>query len=368
MPNPSEQEWLLINQLAGLTPLRLQAILQQLTPRQLLTADPELLNRLKLSQECQKSIGQWQFAGWQSPLGQAVKKDLDWQAQSDSHHILSLDHPVYPALLKTLTDPPPILFVQGNVEGLQTPQVAIVGSRQATPLALDNASLFAGQLVHSGFTVTSGLALGIDAAAHQGALQSSGLTVAVLGAGLDKIYPARHRYLAEQIVASGGALVSEFPIGAAPRAYHFPRRNRVISGLSLAVLVVEAAPGSGSLITAEQALEQGREVMAVPGSIRNPLAQGCHQLIQQGAKLVSSVDDILVELPKLAGSNQIQISGSKQPDSGWPDVLTAVEYDPTPMDLIADRTGLSISQLSEALLSLELDGRIINSPGGYCRV
>ncbi len=230
----------------------------------------------------------------------AVEQDLRW-AEKPNCHLLTLTDPAYPALLRQTTTLPPVLFVHGNVTLLSTPQIAIVGSRYPSPEGLENARRFAYSFSAEGITVTSGLALGIDGAAHHGALQNTGRTLAVMGHGLDHIYPMRHRALADRILEQGGGLVSEFPLGVKPVAAYFPQRNRIISGLSLGTLVVEAALRSGSLITARFALEQGREVFAIPGSVHSPLTKGCHALIRQGAKLVEVANDVLEELDTLFG-------------------------------------------------------------------
>lgn len=225
----------------------------------------------------------------------AVAASLPWLEQ-EAHHLLCFDDPRYPALLGELSDAPPLLFVAGDPALLERPQLAVVGSRRASRPALDTATAFSRSLAAGGFVVTSGLALGIDGAAHQGALDVQGATVAVLGTGLERLYPARHSALARRILEGGGALVSELPLLTTPQASNFPRRNRIISGLSLGVLVVEASPSSGSLITARLAAEQGREVFAIPGSIHHPGSRGCHQLIREGAQLVECIDDILAAL------------------------------------------------------------------------
>ena len=211
-------------------------------------------------------------------------------------HLLMWDDPAYPALLAEIPDPPPLLFVAGNPALVDKPQLAIIGSRRATPPALGTASAFSRSLAKAGFVITSGLALGIDGAAHQAALEAGGATIGVLGTGLEKLYPQRHRSLARQMLQQGSTLVSEFPLDAGPLPGNFPRRNRIISGLSLGVLVVEASLASGSLITARLAAEQGREVFAIPGSIHHPGAKGCHQLIRDGALLVESIEQILESL------------------------------------------------------------------------
>ena len=235
-----------------------------------------------------------------------VSKELDWLAQDDAF-LVTFEDGLYPRALREIPDPPPLMFVRGNPAVLSRPQIAITGSRNPTQAGADNAHEFAAALCQAGLTVTSGLALGIDACAHRGALAASGATLAVSGTGADRVYPSRHLELAHEILRCG-AIVSELPLGSGPRAEHFPRRNRILSGLSLGVLVVEAALHSGSLITARFAAEQGREVFAIPGSIHSPLARGCHALIRQGAKLVESAADVLEELAALAPG-----SGSSHP-------------------------------------------------------
>lgn len=226
-----------------------------------------------------------------------ITKELDWLAQEQAH-LVTIEDRIYPGLLREIPDPPPLMFVRGDPMIMNRPQIAITGSRNPTPAGADNAHQFAAALCQAGLVVTSGLAVGIEACAHRGALAADGATVAVAGTGADRVYPSQHLDLAHAI-SRAGALVSEFPLGSGPRAEHFPRRNRIISGISLGVLVVEAAPHSGSLITARLAAEQGREVFAIPGSIHSPLARGCHALIRQGAKLVESAADVLEELAAL---------------------------------------------------------------------
>lgn len=214
-------------------------------------------------------------------------------------HIITIFDPNYPALLREIPAPPIVLFAQGNFNAVDNPQIAIVGSRKASHYGLDAAFQFARMLGVRGFTITSGLAAGIDGSAHRGALANGSATVAVYGCGIDRVYPRRHRDLAEEICVQG-VVISEFPIGSPPRPYHFPHRNRIISGLSFGTLVVEAAAKSGSISTAIHALEQGREVFALPGSIRNPLSAGCHQLIKQGATMVTEINDVIDQLPVLS--------------------------------------------------------------------
>lgn len=290
--------------------------------------------------------------------------------------IVTHDDPSYPPLLAAIDDPPPLLFVRGDPLLLSEPQIAIVGSRNPTAGGLATTREFARHLASLGLVITSGLATGIDRAAHDGAMEG-GRTIAVLGTGPDRIYPAAHRELAHQIAANG-ALVSEFPPGTGPHASHFPRRNRIISGLSLGTLVTEAALRSGSLITARLASEQGREVFAIPGSIHNPLARGCHALIRQGAKLVDSIDLLLEELaPQLRQATSAQFPASAAPsgapdgdplDADYRDLLAALGHDPVAMDQLIARTGQSAASVSSMLLLLELQGYVSSLPGGrYAR-
>lgn len=301
------------------------------------------------------------------PDWDGVSRDLEWLAQSGGD-CLTLNDPRYPPQLKEIADPPPVLFVLGDRAALAGPQLAMVGSRNPSASGRDLAQAFAKELAQRGLGVTSGLALGIDAAAHRGALSGGGVTLAVAGTGLDQVYPARHRQLQEDIVASGGAVVSEFPTGITPMAANFPRRNRIISGLSLGTLVVEAALRSGSLITARMALEQNREVFAIPGSIHNPLARGCNALIREGAKLVETVADILEELGLPRGGETLKTKGnnlSPAIDAEQLEVLKCVAYDPTSVDTLVAATGKSPEIVSSLLLMLELQGQVISLSGGY---
>ena len=306
----------------------------------------------------------------QDPPWDRVDAELEWQ-QQQHNHILTLADPGYPTLLREIVGAPPVLYVLGLIECLLMPQLAMVGSRNPTPDGSENAFEFARSLAGSGLAVTSGLAIGIDTEAHRGALSSGGLTVAVAGTGLDRVYPARNRELAHRI-AERGALVSEFPLGSAPQKGNFPRRNRVLSGLSLGTLVVEATLRSGSLITARLAMEQGREVFAIPGSIHNPLARGCHRLLRDGAKLVEDAEDVLEELGPLANV-ALDTSVVPTPDAevGLPVedpeyqiLLDAMGFDPVPVDWVVERSGLTAETVSSMLLILELNGGISAMPGG----
>jgi len=295
-------------------------------------------------------------------IKQQVAEALIW-LEAENHHLLMWDAENYPTLLAELPDAPPLLFVSGSPEILERPQLAIVGSRSASRPGLDNAKAFAKSLASGGFVITSGLALGIDGAAHQGALDSGGQTVAVLGTGLEQLYPRQHVRLADGLCAQGGALVSELPLNSPPQGRNFPRRNRIISGLSLGVLVVEASPNSGSLITARLAAEQGRSVWALPGSIHHPGARGCHQLIREGAILVESTTHILEDLQ---GWQQPELVPATQttPQSAHPllDLLSAA---PMSSEALAHASDLPLPQVLAALTDLEIEGRVANAGGRW---
>ncbi|MBL1321358.1 MAG: DNA-protecting protein DprA [Methylophaga sp.] len=303
-----------------------------------------------------------------------VEKELAW-FDEPSRHIVTLHDPRYPALLKQIADPPSLLFVQGDVSLLSQWQIAVVGSRNPSASGRDTAYEFSRYIAQGDIAITSGLAMGIDAAAHQGALAAQGKTIAVIGTGLDNVYPAKNRALASDILLNG-AIVSEFALGTLPRAENFPRRNRIISGLSLGTVVVEAAMRSGSLITARMALEQGREVFAIPGSIHNPLARGCHRLIREGAKLVETAQDILEELGALAGAQRLAEVEQSKPeatptndDADYHLLFEHLGYDPIEIDEIIQKSGLTAEAVSSMLLLLELQGQVESLPGGrYVRI
>jgi len=335
------------------------------------------------TQALKKSDNDWRHAGLNANQIKGrhdkidIQDDLRW-LDNENSHLVTLHDDHYPVRLRDLRNPPPILYVLGDLDVINLPQLAIVGSRNPTNGGMQTATDFARHFARAGLTITSGLALGIDATAHQATLDADGYTVAVVGTGLDRTYPARNHALAKQI-AESGALVSEFKIGTKAKSENFPRRNRIISGLSMGTLVVEAAQRSGSLITARLASEQGREIFAIPGSIHNPLARGCHRLIREGAKLVETAQDVLEELgPMLSISptptprepsstgNQSDLEDSKnelQADQAL--VLSAVAYDPTTTDTILSETGLGPEIVAAALTYLELDGHISTETGGY---
>jgi len=287
-----------------------------------------------------------------------VEAALAWAARS-GHHVVTLADAAYPPRLLEIPDPPSLLYCRGDVALLARPSLAIVGSRNATPQGLSNAEQFARAFSDAGLAIASGLALGVDAAAHRGGLAGRSSTIAVLGTGVDVAYPARNRALYDAI-AERGAIVSEFALGTPAGTSHFPRRNRIISGLALGVLVVEAAVDSGSLITAKLAGEQGRDLFAIPGSIHSPLSKGCHALIKQGAKLVESAADVLTEL-RLDAGPATPPSLTADADAG---LLRWLGHDPCSIDMLVQRSGLTADEVSAMLLQLELEGQVASLPGG----
>ena len=337
-----------------------------------LSMNAATLKALGLGQDAVEVVHAWQ-AG---VLTQSrIQEALRIQAACTQHGIalIGQGHPDYPEALGHIHNAPLLLYGLGDSRLLLQDQIGVVGSRNATRQGLDHARRFAAELSARGLLVTSGLALGIDGAAHAGALDASHPTIAVVGCGLDRLYPAQHRKLAHRIVENG-LIVSEYPPGTQARAAHFPQRNRIISGLSRGVLVVEAGLKSGSLITARTALEQGREVFAIPGSVHSPVARGCHHLIKQGARLVETADDILEELGTWWSMHaKPGVASSKEPETPDLDsreiaVLEALGYDPQSTDALSLATGLPADQLMQALLLLELEGLAHSAPGGYLRL
>jgi DNA processing protein len=353
-PDPGLASWLQLALTPGLGPASFQRILRHFGLPQ------AILGRKRA--ELASFVTPTVVAALDSEaVAHAVARSLAWAAQP-GRSIVTLADETYPRLLLEISDPPPLLYAHGRTELLARPALAIVGSRNATQQGEANAESMARALSDAGLTIVSGLALGIDAAAHRGGLAGASSTIAVLATGVDVTYPSRNAALATQI-AERGLLLSEFALGTAPAAQHFPRRNRLISGLARGCLVVEAALASGSLITARAAAEQGREVFAVPGSIHSPLAKGCHALIKSGAKLVESAEDVLTELAGFRPS----ASASTTPDTGTmqnPGLLAHMGHDPVDVDLLCSRAGMSAEQVSSELLRLELDGRVAALPGG----
>ncbi|MGE6108518.1 DNA-processing protein DprA [Aeromonas sobria] len=302
-----------------------------------------------------------------------VVQALEW-AERPGNRLICRDSPEYPPLLREIPAAPLLLYCRGDLDALGTVQLAMVGSRHPSYAGRDNAARLSRALAESGLAITSGLALGIDGICHQQALAAGGITLAVLGSGLDAVYPKRHQGLADEIVASGGLIVSELAPSKGPLAEHFPRRNRIISGLSLGTLVVEAAEQSGSLITARYALEQGREVFAVPGAPQNGQALGCNRLIQQGAKLVMEPEDVLVELNwaqirAVSGAEADEMDANTGTNSALPyaDLLDNVGYETTSVDTVAERAELPVEVVLGRLVELELAGAVIAVAGGYVR-
>ncbi|MDB6061923.1 MAG: putative protecting protein DprA [Verrucomicrobiaceae bacterium] len=378
----SSFHWLLTQRLAGVT----ASALRRLARFERDGNNPELWlqwssTRLKaagVSELGIQSIADWQRGGSHSPAGEAALRDQRWLEESGAV-LLPVTHPDYPPLLLEITDPPPLLYALGDSTCLSAPQLAVVGSRRPTRQGVADAATFAGALAQAGFVVTSGLAQGIDAASHRAALDAGGKTVAVMGTGLDRIYPAANRDLADMIRRSG-ALITEFPLGTPPRAAHFPSRNRIISGLSLGALVVEAAVKSGSLVTARLALEQNREVFAIPGSIHNPVSRGCNSLIRNGATLVQDVRDILDQLMGWSGATLGEnISATLSQTSTRPAplpielpadeaaVFAAIGFQPASLDTILESVTLAVPAVLAALAELELLGLLENRGGGYLR-
>jgi len=360
--------WLALHRAKGIGPAAFSALLAHFKqPGEVFDCSDAQLLAAGLGHNAIKAIHNPDWSG--------VQIDLDWLNEDSSHHILTLNDPDYPALLHEISGPPPVLFVNGQKNCLNNSQIAMIGSRNPTPSGKQTAVDFARHLAAAGLTISSGLAIGIDAACHQGALDADGYTIAVTGTGLDRIYPARNQALAHQIRETG-ALITEFPIGTPARPENFPRRNRIISALSLGTLVIEAALRSGSLITARYALEQGREVFAIPGSIHSPLARGCHHLIKEGAKLVETADDIINELLPLVNydrktdqsiENNEDSTNNLTQEYGL--LIENMGFDPVSVDEIINRSGLTAEEVSSMMLILELQGHVASSPGGcYIRV
>jgi DNA processing protein len=352
-PDPGLASWLQLALTPGVGPATFQRMLRQFgLPHAILQR-----SRAELAGFTSAAV----LDALHSPaVSQAVERALAW-ARQPGHAVITLADETYPKPLLEIADPPALLYARGRSELLARGALAIVGSRNATQQGEANAEAFARALSSAGLTIVSGLALGIDAAAHRGGLSGPSSTIAVLGTGIDVVYPSRNAALAAEI-AERGLLMSEFPLGAGPAAQNFPRRNRLISGLARGCLVVEAALASGSLITARAAAEQGREVFAIPGSIHSPLSKGCHALIKSGAKLVESAEDVLAELSGFRPSGYASTQQAVvQQDTG---LLAHMGHDPVDVDSLCSRAGLSAEQVSSELLKLELDGRVAALPGG----
>lgn len=370
--------WLLLHRLPGMTAGAMRRLCaahgDQLDPARWLAWPASRLTAAGFAAETLGAIAAWQLHGLSADCAAQAHRDFDWLVANGAQ-LLTFDHPLYPPLLLEISDPPPWLYVRGDATSLSAPQLAVVGSRQPTRQGEGDAGAFAQVLAEMGFAVTSGLAYGVDAAAHEAALRAGGRTVAVMGSGLDRIYPATHRALADRIAAAG-AVVSELPLGSAPLARHFPSRNRIISALSLGVLVVEAALRSGSLLTARLAMEQNREVFAIPGSIHNPTSQGCNELIRRGATLVRGIQDILDELkgwantPAPEAPPPPEACRTEPPPElaiGEAQILEAVGDQPTAPEMIAERAAQTLPDVLATLSELELLGLVENRAGTYLR-
>lgn len=349
---PRRRAWLTLIRAAGLSSAAIHALIDRFgAPEAVLDAGPAAWRAAGLSTAVRQSLAQ--------PDAERLAQDLEWLSIA-GHQLIPYTDARYPARLREIPQPPCALFTIGQAELLALPQLAIIGARSATPQGLADAEAFAAELSRRGLLVTSGLALGIDGAAHRGALAAGGATVAVCGTGLDRVYPARHQALAHEIAAQG-LLVSEFPPATPPRPENFPRRNRIISGLSLGVLVVEAARESGSLITARLAGDQGREVFAIPGSIHNPMSRGCHRLIRQGAKLVETVDDIFEELaPQIRLQWLSPSRPAEAPEAELAEPLRqlwqALGTSPADLDTLVERLQIPVGDLLARLMQLEIEG------------
>jgi len=344
--------WVDLGLVPGLGPANYRALLSAFgLPSQVLAASPEQLRKVVPSALVHSICT--------IDRSKEVRAALDWLALP-GNHVLTLADPAYPPRLFDLADPPPVLYLRGKPDLLGAPSIAVVGSRNATPAGNASAERFARELSISGLTIVSELALGIDTSAHRGGLAGRGSTIAVLGTGIDGIYPKRNEKIAEEIAADG-ALISEFPIGTAPLPGNFPRRNRLIAGLCRGVLVVEAALASGSLITARLAAEIGRDVFAIPGSIRSPVSRGCHALIKQGAKLVETVEDVLEEAAADVSTASPAFHYISTSESI---LLQHMGYDTCNIETLCARSGLTADAVSAMLLALKLDGRVGNLPGG----
>ncbi len=353
--------WLCLQKLPQIGPVTLRQWYEKLTFTQLFT--PDLFN---LSHLLKLNTSQYEVLKSSEKKGFA--KIFKW-LENDNHHVLTWGDPYYPAQLEQIHASPPVLFVKGNICALQHPQIAMVGSRAPSHTGLDAAYFFSKELAQAGFTVTSGLAIGIDGASHKGALKAKGYTLAVLGSGLSQLYPKRHDTLAQAIVGQQGALISEYLPDTPPCALHFPRRNRIISGLSLGTFVIEAGEKSGSLITARYAIEQNREVFVLPSVWHNTNSRGGHRLIQQGAKLICDLEDILEEVGMKKTPFEEQFCNHAVNTKSLPEtvLLDNVDHEVTAVDVIAMRSNMSVDTALSQLFELELNGWVTAVPGGYMK-
>ncbi len=363
MKSENIEYWLALLYAPGVGPVNFNRLIKYFgNPQNVFTADREEWQAIKMKANLIKYL---ENINWQ-----IIENDMQWLEQSDNH-MLTLEHPDYPPMLRAIDDAPPMLFIHGDYKLLSTQQIAIVGTRKPSNEGERIAMEFATNLSYQGFTITSGMAYGIDGAGHIGALNASGKTIAVAGTGLDRVYPSGHRELAHRIAQNGGALISEFPIGTTVKRQNFPIRSRIVSGLSLGVLVIEAPSRSGALYTVQHALKQGREVFVVPGSIYNPMVKGCHRLIKEGAKLVENVADILEELkiyrpPIVIPSIEIPVPTRVKVNNLDNEHQLIFDHLVTPnsIDGLVELSGLNVSTISSILLMLELQGLITMQSGG----
>ena len=364
--NSELKNWLKLTQIPNFSVVSLKKLKQKFN-----IGLPELFSISKSSLE-NVGFNQLQIEAIQRPNMNIINVALQWLNTASNRFLVHFDHPRYPDLLKQIASPPPLIFGYGDPKHLNNYQLAMVGSRSPSPTGKENAKSFASQLSECGWTITSGLALGIDGLSHQGAVAGGYTTIAVLGTAIDKMYPRRHIQLAEQILQNNGVIISEFAPKTPGRPEFFPRRNRIISGLSVGTLIVEAAIKSGSLITARCALEQNREVFALPGNIHNPMSAGCHYLIQQGAKLVTCVEDVneefehlmMLTLNKKVDKLEKNMSQSLASDK----LLDSVDFEVTALDIVAQRSGIEVADVMSQLLEYELRGLVTAVPGGYIRL
>ena len=355
-PDPGLASWLQLTLTPGLGPSTIRKLLRQFgLPQSVIARKRELA--AYAAPEALEALHS-------EAVRAQVDRALRWAGEA-GHFIITLADEFYPRALLEIADPPSLIYARGRIELVQRSCLAVVGSRNATAQGESNAAAFAKALSDAGLTIVSGLAVGIDAAAHRGGLEGAGSTIAVLGTGIDVLYPKRNVELVDRIAAQG-LLLSEFPLGTGPVAGNFPRRNRLISGLARGCLVVEAALASGSLITARTAAEQGREVFAIPGSIHSPLSKGCHALIKSGAKLVESAEDVLTELSGFRASAYASTTAGEAPPvaSATSGLLAHMGHDPVDVDSLCGRAGMSADQVTAELLRLELEGLIAALPGG----
>lgn len=360
-------DWLALRHAPGLTPKAAGALLAEF-------GDARTVREACACGDAPLRLGAETLAFLRAPASADYDADLRW-AEEPLNHVVPKTSPDYPARFEHLPRAPMLLFVRGDVRLLNDPQIAVVGARKPTPAGEETAAEFSAAFARKGLAITSGLAKGVDACAHRAALRLKAPTLAVVATGLNKCYPPAHAELARQI-AEGGALVSEFPANVTPRPEYFPQRNRIISGLSLGVVVVEAGEKSGALITARLAGEYGREVFAIPGSIRNPMTQGCHKLIQQGAKLVQSPEDVFVDLASQLRSEALEPAPDDAPqaatgealDPAYRVLLDGMGYDPVGIDALVERCSLPVAEVASMLLVLEMRGLVSSNNGFYMRI